>query len=203
MELEGNTLVLLILSAALGGVGVQLYFWSQRQSDAIKEFAASRGLIYHAVDPGQLEYRVNQCVALDEPDMTRTFSQLGDVVPLPNGTLFRAVELLDLTPWGRAEYVNQSRAAVFLPFPSTAEYAGIYMVSRALSVHQRYPASPSRVDAVKALLESVRMSQPPCALSLTLMRGCVVAYLEPLVSGSVSRKQLDYLADLAERLSAI
>jgi hypothetical protein len=192
-------LVFVILGVAFLAVGMHLLFWSRGQSRLIRGFAESKGLVYRAAGVDGLEERVNACVAFDEPALTRTFGQFGDVVSLGHGTLFRAVELLDLTPWGRAEYVQKSRVAVVFPFRS--DISGFFMVSPDLAVYQRYPESPSWVDRVQSVLEEGRVARPPCPLSLTIMRGQVVAYLEPAVTGAVSRKHLDYLAGFPNGLS--
>jgi len=197
---EGNMLVFVILGAVFAGVGVHLFLWSRRKSGLVRRFAESRGLVYRAEDVEGLEQQVNDCVALDEPGMVRTFGQVGDVVTVGPGKLFRGVELLDLVPWAKAEYAHNARTAVM--FPCRREVEGLFLVSPQWSVHQRYPQSPSRTVELKAVLESAHLPAPPCALSLTLMRGSAVAYLEPTVAGAVSRKHIEYLIDLMERLAA-
>ena len=200
MTVEGNTLVFAMLGAAFAGIGIHLFAWSRRRSGLLRQFAESRGLVYHAADGEGLERRVNDCVALEEPGMVRSFGQFSDVVAVGAGRLFRAVELLDLVPWGRAEYTNHARTAVTFPYPRDLE--GIFLISPQLSVHQRYPASPSRTDEVKDLLARARIAAPPCTLSLTLGRGNAVAYLEPAMAGAVSSRHLQYLAELCERLAS-
>lgn len=200
MQVEGNMLVFAILGAAFAGVGIHLFAWSRRRAGVLRQFAESRGLVYRAEDVERLEQQVNRCVALDEPNMVRSFGQVGDVVTVGDGRLFRAVELLDLSPWGRSEYVNQSRTAMTFPFP--CPFQGVFTVSPNMSVHQRYPESPLNADRLKTVLKEARAPAPPCTLSLTLMRGAAVAYLEPMVTGAVTRKHLEYLVDLMEHLVA-
>lgn len=200
MKLEGNMLVFVILGAAFAGVGIHLLLWSRRKSALVKRFAESRGLVYRAQDVEGLEKRINDCVMLDGQGMVRTFGQVGNIVTVGSGKLFRGVELLDLVPWGKAEYAHNARTAII--FPCAGELEGIFLVSPQLSVHQRYPESPSNEGRLKNLLTRARVPEPPCTLSLTLMRGGAVAYLEPTVAGAVSNKHLEYLVELMERLTA-
>lgn len=195
----GNPLVFVILGAGFVAVLAWLVFWSRSQSRIVRRFAESKGFVYHERDIDGLEARVNDCVVLEEPNLVRSFSRLGDVVTLIHGAMFRAVELLDLNPYGRAEYVNRSRVAVW--FPCRQKIEGIFTVSPALEIYQRYPEEPARIDALRAFLEAARVEAPPCMLSLTLMRGQGVAYLEPAVTGMVSERHLSYLSELAGTLS--
>jgi len=200
MTVQGNLWVFAILAVAFAVVLVWLLIWSRRQSRAIRRYAESNGLMYRAEDIDQVEETVNECVRLEEENLTRRFSRVSDVVALQHGILFRGVELLGLNPYGRAEYVNKSRVAV--TFPLESEAAGIFSVFPGLNVHQRHPEEPLYVDHVRSLLEASRVGSPPCALSLTLMRGRAVAYAEPLITGIVRQKHIDYLARLAGRLGA-
>lgn len=200
MGLEGNAFVFVLLTVSFVAVGVWMYFWSRNQSRIIRRFAESKGLAYHEADLDGLEARVNECVALDDPDLTRVFSRLGDIVSLGRGTLFRAVELLDLNRYGRAEYVNRARVAVWFRCPAGLE--GMFMLSPDMVVHQRYPEEPLRVEGVRSLFESARLAAPPCLLSLTLKHDRCVAYLEPALTGAVSHQHLEYLTGLANSLAA-
>lgn len=194
MKTEGNIVVFIVLGVALVAVAVHLFLWSRRQSGSLKRFAESKGLVHRSADVEDLESRINDCVALEEPGLTRTFGQLGDIVSLGNGRMFRAVELRDLRPWGKTEYTHQARVAVM--FPVDCGFSGIFSVSPKLVVRQLYPESPASEEEVRSLLEHARVGAPPCMLSLTLMRGQAVAYLEPGVVGSVDRKGLEYLEGL-------
>lgn len=196
--MEGNMLVFVVLGVAFAATGVHLFLWSRRQSGSLKRFAESKGLVYRSRDVEELERRVNECVALEEEGLTRTFGQFSDIVTIGNGKMFRAVELRDLNPWGKTEYANQARVAVM--FPVACGFSGIFSISPALVVRQLYPETPSSTEEVRSMVERTRAGAPPCMLSLTLMRGYGLAYLEPAVVGSVRRTDLEYLERLVAAL---
>jgi hypothetical protein len=199
MTVEGNPFVLVILAVCFAAVVAFWFFWSRNQSRVVRRYAESKGLVHHDRDPEGLEARVNACVALDDANLTRTFSRFGDIVSLGRGTLFRAVELLDLNPYGRADYANRSRVGVWFRCPF--QHEGFFLVTPALGVHQRYPEEPDHTEDVRGRLEAARVAPPPCTLSLTLMRDHAVAYLEPTVTGTVTAAHLDYLAGLVNALA--
>lgn len=195
MQAEGNPLVFVLLGAAFAAVGVHLFFWSRRQSRKLKAFARSRGLPYQARDDGRLEADLNAAMALDEPGLARTFGRVRDVIALEDGaTLFRATELLDLNPWGEAETSHHARTAVFFDAPDAP--SGIFSIRPDREVRQRHPRDGADSEAVRALLERLGVPRPPCALSLTFMRGKGVGYLEPTVVGQLADEHLRYLAGL-------
>lgn len=198
MEMHGNMWVFVILGVAFAAVGVHLVLWSRRQSSRIENFARSHGLGYEARDSaGHLEREVNSCVALEEPGLARAFDRFRDLVSLNGGKLFRAVELLDLNPWGDTENTHQARTAVFFDAPHYP--AGIFSVTPTLAVEQRYPRNQSAANQVRALLERASVRPPPCPLSLTLMRGHGLAYLEPTMVGSLTEEHLRYLVEFVSR----
>jgi hypothetical protein len=120
---------------------------------------------------------------------------------LPQGKLFRAVELIDLNPHASVEASHHARAAVL--FPGAPEWSGIFHVTSDLAVHQRYPRErgPAAVG-IPRLFERVGAAAPPHTLSLTFMHGQGLAYLEPAITGSVTEAHLKYLADIAARFSS-
>lgn len=199
MTTTAHPLIFVVLVFTFVATGVAWYLWSRNAARTLRHFAESKGLVHYVEDIDGLEARVNECVALDEPKLNRSFSGVTDIIPLGRGALFRAVELLDLMPYGRSEYVNQSRVAAWFPCRNAAE--GIFSVSPAMEVHQRYPEEPSRTGAVRELLESARVPAPPCTLSLAFMRGHAVACLEPAVAGTVTTSHVEYLEQLADTLA--
>lgn len=193
-----GVLVFVILTAAFVAVGIHLFLWSRRVTGRIRRFAGARGLKYEARDRGSLEARVNTAVALDESGLTRRFGQVGDLVRLPGGVLFRAVEFRDLNPHASSGYGQHARTAVL--FDAPAAPAGIFSVTPLLEVRQEYPFNQSSAGALQAYVQQARLPRPPAPLSLTFMRGQALAYLEPFVSGSLTDEHLEYLAALPDLL---
>lgn len=200
METSGNMLVFVILAVAFAAVGVHLFLWSRRKSRLLRRFAEDNGLEYRREDAGELERLVNDCMALEDDGMGRAFGQVGDIVRLDGGVLFRGVEALDLVPWGNPQNTHHARTAI--TFPADVSAFGLFFVETNGAVRQRYPADGADADAVSALLAESGVAPPPCPLSLTLMRNRAVAYLEPRVTGSVNREHLHYLVELMRRLGA-
>jgi len=197
VDIDGNGLVFVVLGAAFAGVAIHLLLWSRRQSRLVRRFARERGLDYRAGGSSRLEDAVNACAAMEETGIVRAFSGLRDVVSLDGGTLFRATELLDLNPWGSPQNTHQKRTAVFFRAPEAP--AGIFFVTPTLSVEQRYPRGGSAAEQVRSHLEQAGIPAPPCTLSLSLAPGGGIAYLEPAITGALSRRHLEYLVDLVAR----
>lgn len=198
--IEGEPIVFVFLGVAFAAVGLYLVLYARRRAGTVRDFARSRGYPWRARDDGSLEEELQEAFRIDEPGCVRTFDRPRDVVSIPGGTLFRAVELLDLNPHASVYDSHQARVAVLLP--EGPDFEGIFMVTSDLEVRQRYPREETSGGAgVVALLKDAGVRAPPHPLSLTFMRGRGLAYLQPAVVGSVDAQGLAYLADLAERLS--
>lgn len=197
---NGDVLVFVLLGVAFAGVGLHLVVYSRRRAAVFRRFADARGYRHSDRDDGSLERQLDRTFAIEEAGCARAFSQVRDIVHLPNGTLFRAVELLDLNPRASVESPHHARAAVI--FPGAPEWSGVFLVAPNLAVHQRYPRERDPVTAqIPELLRQLGIAAPTHPLSLTFMRGQGLAYLEPAVTGSVVEAHLDYLVDLAERFA--
>ena len=198
--MNSDSLVLILLGVAFAAVGLHLVVYSRRRSRVVRRFAETRGYPHRERDDGSLERQLERAFEINEPGCARAFSQIRDIVCLPIGKLFRVVELIDLNPRASVQSPHHTRAAVL--FPGTPEWSGVFHVTSALGVHQRYPREPDPATArLPDLLQEVGITSPPHPLSLTFMRGQGLAYLEPAVTGSVTEAHLTYLADLAERFS--
>lgn len=198
--MDRDSLVFILLGVAFAAVGVHLVVYSRRRAGVVRAFAESRGYPYDDRDDGSLELQLERTFGIEDAGCARAFSQLRDIVCLPRGRLFRAVELMDLNPHGSVHDPHHARAAVI--FPAEPEWSGVFAVTSDLSVHQRYPRENGPATAqLPRLFRQAGISSPPQPLSLTFMRGQGLAYLEPAVTGSVTETHLTYLADLAERFS--
>lgn len=198
--MHGDHLVFVFLGVAFAAVGLHLAVYSRRRSGVFRRFAAARGYPHTERDDGSLERQLDRAFEISEPGCARAFSQVRDIVCLPIGKLFRAVELIDLNPHASAESPHHARAAVV--FPGTPEWSGVFHVTSDLRVHQRYPREPDpATDRLPGLLRQVGIALPPHPLSLTFMRGQGLAYLEPTLTGSITETHLTYLSDLAERFA--
>ena len=198
--MDANSLVFILLGVAFAAVGLHLVFYSRRQAGVIRKFAESRGYPHTDRDDGSLEDQLERAFEIEDAGCVRAFSQVRDIVCLPSGKLFRAVELIDLNPHASPDSPHHARVAVI--FPCASERSGIFHIGSDLGVHQRYPREDDPVSArFPDLSPQVGIAPPPHPLSLTLMRGNGLAYLEPAVTGSMAETHLTYLADLAERLS--
>jgi hypothetical protein len=197
--MDNNVLVFSILGVAFVAVGVHLILYARRVSRRLRRYADSHGLIWHARDREDLESQINETFDLPETGLVQNFGRVRDVIRFDAGTLFRATELLDLTPHGSATNPHSSRVAVLFDLAGAPE--GIFMVSPSLEVRQRYPLEGrDETQRVAGLFRSPGVPAPPHPLALSLRDGRALAYLEPLVAGSVSDSDLDYLMRLARGL---
>ncbi len=85
-------------------------------------------------------------------------------------------------------------------FPASVDSEGVFLLLPDGRIDQRHPRGEAGVPALRAALERAGAASAPCPLSLTLARGRAVACLEPLVTGALETRYLDYLLELAARL---
>ncbi|MGH7314448.1 MAG: hypothetical protein ACREJV_14835, partial [Candidatus Rokuibacteriota bacterium] len=110
--MNSDLAIFVILGIAFVAVGLHLILYSKRRAAAIRRFAESQGCTYKARDDGTLENQLGNAFGIGESGYIRTFGQVRDIVSLPNGTIFRAVELMDLNPHAAAVNSHHARAAV-------------------------------------------------------------------------------------------
>ncbi len=199
-SVDANLLVFILLGAAFAAVGLHLVVYSRRRAGVVRRFAESRGYSHADRDDGSLEHQLERAFEIENAGCARAFSQVRDIVCLPSGKLFRAVELIDLNPHASVDSPHHARVAVV--FPCAPECSGVFYVASDLVVHQQYPQKRDPATArLSDLFPEAGLASPPYPLSLTFMRGHGLAYLEPPVTGSVTEGHLTYLADLAERFA--
>jgi hypothetical protein len=198
--MESPFTVFAILGIAIVALGIHLFLYSKRQSRRMRQFAAVRGYPYTARDDGTVARHLEQAFRIEERGCVRAFGRLKDIVAIPNGEIFRTVELLDLNPHGSVQ--NSHHLRVGVRFSGLPDGYGIFHITPDLVVHRRYPLEngPGN-ESIRGYLSAAGISEPPCPLSLTIARGQALAYLEPVVVGSLAQSDLDYLAELAARLS--
>lgn len=197
--MDNNVLVFSILGLAFVGVGVHLFLYSRRVSRRIRSFAETHGLTYHPRDNEGLESNINETFALRETGLEQNFSRIRDIVRFDGGVLFRATELLDLNPYGSATDPHAARVAVMFDLANAPE--GIFIISPSLEVRQRYPLEgPDNTNRIAEVFRFPEFEPPPHPLAVSLKNGRALAYLEPLVVGSVSEADLEYLIRLAGHL---
>ena len=197
--MDNNILVFAILGVAFVAVGIHLFLYSRRVSRRIRRYAEGRGLSYRPRDDEGLETTINDNFEIPEKGLTQNFGRLRDTVRFDDSVLFRAVELLDLNPWGSAANPHAARVAVLFDLDGAPD--GIFTISPSLAVNRRYPLEGTdQSGRLAELLRTPAVEPPPHPLTISLRNGRAIAYLEPLVAGSVKETHLDYLTALPGRL---
>ena len=195
--------VFLILTPIFVLVGVWLFLYSRRRSQLVKRFAVSRGLLYRQEDDGTLEQSLNRAFSL-QPPLGRSFYAIRDIVEGSRITLFRATEALDLSHYGMPQNTHFSRIAVLLATEWDEE---LYFLAKSpQAVTPIFPKDTGQIatDTVfNQLKQLIKDYPPPHLLSVTVMRGHVLLYLEPTLTGSEKETDLNYLFDLAKKIKAV
>jgi hypothetical protein len=189
--------ILLPLFAALG---VYLVWYSSRARRLVEAFARARGLRYERRDDGQLAAALDSALGFEEEGLVRAFDRVQDIVHQGDSVaLFRAVELLDLSPYGTAQSTHFSRVGV--TFEVSGEHDVFVLVSPNLMIQSRLGSERAGPEKTVELIRSLFSERPPrCPLSITLKRGRGLVYLEPYVTGSVKAEDLDYLVVAGQSL---
>jgi hypothetical protein len=190
--------VFLILTPIFVLLGLWLLIYSKRRSNLVKGFGAKKRLFYSQKDDGTLEQSLNGAFALTAP-LGRDFSRIRDIVEDNGIRLFRVTEALDLSHYGMPQNTHFGRIAVF--FETKKDLELFFLVKNAQEIKPIIPnnAHQFAADPIFVKLKQIIRENPPShTLSVTLMRGKFLAYLEPMVTGSEKESDLNYLFDLAK-----
>ncbi|WP_298037359.1 hypothetical protein [uncultured Desulfuromonas sp.] len=189
----------LILIPAFSFVGLWLLIYSRRRSRLVKTFGAKKGLSYRHRDDGALGRELNRAFALAAP-LGRDFSRIRDIVEGGGIRLFRATEALDLSPYGLPQNTHSGRIAVF--FETEKDGEAFFLAKDARDIRHVLPWStgPAEPDpGLTGLMQIIDGNPPPHQLSVTVMGGRFLAYLQPMLTGGEKESDLDYLYRLATR----
>jgi len=190
--------VSLILIPIFVLIGLWLLIYSRRRSNLVKGFGAKKRLLYRHKDDGTLEQALNRAFALTAP-LGRDFSRIRDIVEDDGICLFRVTEALDLSHYGMPQNTHFGRIAVF--FETKKDLESFFLVKNAQEIKLIIPKDSHRIaaDPTFVKLKQIINDNPPShTISVTLMRGQFLAYLEPMVTGSEKERDLNDLFDLAK-----
>lgn len=190
--------VFLILTPIFVLIGLWLLIYSKRRSNLVKGFGAKKRLFYRQKDDGTLEQSLNGAFALTAP-LGRDFSRIRDIVEDNGICLFRVLEALDLSHYGMPQNTHFGRIAVL--FETKKDLELFFLVKNLKEIKPIIPnnAHQFAADPIFVKLKQIIRENPPShTLSVTLMRGKFLAYLEPMVTGSEKERDLNYLFDLAK-----
>ena len=164
----------------------------------MKTFGDVKGFSYRAKDDGTLEQSLNSAFALPAP-LGRDFSKIRDIVESDGIRLFRVTESLDLSKYGMPQNTHLGRIAAF--FKAENDEALFFLAKNAQDLTHVLPKEtpqPGIAPAFDTLKRIIEENSPPHMLSVTIMRGKFLAYLEPMLTGSEKASDLDYLFELAK-----
>lgn len=192
--------VFLILAPVFVFVGLWLIIYTRRRVRLMKAFGAARGLTYLSRDDGTLETALNGAFALPPP-LGRNFSSIRDIVTDDGIRLFRVTESLDLNRYGMPQNTHSGRIAVY--FETGNDGKLFFLADNAQEIRHILPKGPAQTGpgpGFEALEKIIAETPPPHILSVTMMGGWFLAYLEPGLTGSEKASDLGYLYELAQRV---
>lgn len=201
MQTHGNPEVFLIIIPVFAALGIYLYLYGRKKSKMLKNFASSRGLMYQKSDNGKLEEELSQTLRLKTP-YARSFFKVRDIVSDGEVSLFRVTELLDLNPYGTAQNPHSARIAV--TFNTVLESNLFFMAKNMDNFINLFPGSkkePLETNPDFDKLKNIIIQNPTAhPLTITVMNGKFLAYLEPFRTGSEKESDIGYLFDLAKKI---
>ena len=190
--------VLLILTPIFVLIGLWLLIYSRRRSRLVKAFGGTKGFFYRHKDDWTLEQALNRAFTLAAP-LGRDFSRIRDIVEDDGIRLFRVTEALDLSYYGMPQNTHFGRIAVFIE--TEKDWELFFLAKNAQEIKHILPKGSHQIatDPIFAKLKQIiEENPPPHMLSVTLMRGKFLAYLEPMLTGSEKESDLNYLFELAK-----
>jgi hypothetical protein len=185
-----------ILGIAFVAVGGYLYVYSRKRSRLLKDFASNKGVRHSRKAGASLEEELEKAFSFDIPGIVRSFGRVRDVAEIEGITIFRATELLDLSPYGGSQNTHFGRIAAYFDAPATLDM--FFLVTKTGELANMHPteAIPETDDSFIKIKEVLEKSAPRHRLSVTVMRGKAIIYLEPMF-GSEKKEDVDYLLGIA------
>jgi hypothetical protein len=204
MSASNDPRVFFILIPIFVVLGIYLIIYNSKKSALFKSFSSARSLQYQKKDDGQIEIALSEKLKIEEPNYVRSISGVKDIIQYDEILIFRCTELLDLYKYGNPQTTHFPRVALsidapqdaslfFIFYPKTAEYKSCYPSDKNLNEDKYF-------QKVKSLLRDFPPAHP---VSITLSRGTVFIYIEPLVVGGEKETDLDYLLNLGKKLKEI
>lgn len=102
-----------LLGVAFVAVGLYLVWYSQRRKKMLAAFAVEHGFAIDRSSTAQLQQSLEPCLQFDIAGIVREFGQLSTLVDAGTVLIFRAVELIDLSPNTQPNSTHFSRIAAF------------------------------------------------------------------------------------------
>ena len=160
---------------------------------SLKRFAKRMVFFYRFKDEGTLEQALNRAFALAAP-LGRDFSRIRDIVEDDSIRLFRVTEALDLSHYGMPQNTHFGRIAVY--FETEKNWEFFFLTKNAQEIKHILPTDSNKMESdpiFDKIEQIIKENPPPHMLSVTVMRGNFLAYLEPMMTGSEKESDLNYL----------
>lgn len=192
-----SALVWWILVPAFAAVGLYLLWFARRRGRMLATFAEAHGHRPAPERTEEVQRTLDGAFALEEKGLVRSFGQLASVVEAGPILVFRAVELLDLSPHGQSQSTHFSRIAAF--FEVKEHLDAFFLLDRSGQVRPLLPGGSAPASEVAALARRLASEGGARhALSITLARGHGLVYFEPLVTGGEKPRDLESLLAIAQ-----
>jgi len=198
---EGSgALVSWILVPLFGAVGLYLIWYSRRRKKMLEAFAKTHHLRIRPGYEKTVQKTLDSCFSIKDEGLVRSFAQISSVVVGESIWLFRAVELLDLDPYAQSYSTHFPR--IIALFDISTDHEEYFVLDKSMQACQRLPGSqtpnPNVTEIAKRIAASCKVRHP---LSMTLVRGHGLIYLEPLVTGGETMSDINSLYCIARNMS--
>jgi hypothetical protein len=196
---ESNMQVFLILVPLFLAVGIYLLWYSRRRRRMLETFANAHGFHIDRDRAPELAAKLDHCFSLGGRGLVRGFEQLTSPIAAGAAWLFRAVEILDLSPHGQSQSTHFTR--IIALFDVVEAHEDFFILDRTGAATARLPGAPApspRVVEVTRRAFSEQGARHP--LSITLARGKGLIYFEPFVTGGENTSDLEALYNIAVSL---
>jgi hypothetical protein len=186
-----------IIGAVFAAVGLYLVWYSQRRKKMLTTFAAKHSFAIDGNRTAKLEHSLAQCLRVGIPGIVREFGQLSTPVDAGSVQIFRAVELIDLSPNTQPDSTHFSRIAAL--FDIAQEYDEYFLLRKSREVANLHPFHESLdTNAVQVAADIALSCEARHTLSVTLRRGKGLAYFEPTLTGGENKADIDALYCIAK-----
>ncbi len=183
----------------LSVVGAYLLWYTKRRHTMLETFVQAHGLTIRPELASSIQQTLDLYFSLEDPGVVRSFCQLAGIVDGDTVRLFRAIELLDLSPHSSASSTHFSRIAAL--FEVSTEYDDFFLLDASLKPTRRWSGSPKPDPrAVTLAKKAATASSPRHTLSITLTHGHGLIYFEPLITAGETQGDLDCLYEIARQM---
>lgn len=176
-----------------------LIWFARRRRKMLETFATAHRFDVRPDLEDDVQNVLDDCFSLHENGLVRSFGQISSVVDGGAIRLFRSVELLDLNPAGTSQSTHLPRIAALVDVAD--QDSASFVLDRSGRASPLIPGSEPVDSGIPNIVSRIAVaSSARHGLTVTMAKGKMLVYLNPLVTGGETAADVESLYSIAKRL---